>query len=136
MADRKKGRAALAFGEFLRDRRRELKLTQQEVADVAGIHRTLLADYERPDVPERTPTDATLFGLAQALQVDAELMFDYAEVDYPKVDMSVSKSAPPELYDRLDKLEELIVALTERLAGLDAPPASPSGGRPRRPRPS
>lgn len=130
--DKKKGQSALAFGNFLRDRRRELKLTQQEVADKAGIHRTLLADYERPGAPERIPSDATLFGLAKALQVDPETMFDYADVDYPRVDMSVSKAAPPELYERLEKLEGLIVALTERLAGLDAPRPP----RPRRPRSS
>ena len=136
MTDKKKGRAALDFGNFLRDRRRELKLTQQEVADAAGIHRTLLADYERPDAPERTPTDGTLFGLAKALQVDAELMFDYAEVDYPRVNMSVSKAAPPELYDRLEKLEGLIVALSAQLDSLGDPPAPPPAKRPRRPRPS
>lgn len=44
---KKKGTWAVQFSRHLLDRRRELRLTQQEVADRAGIHRTLLSDYER-----------------------------------------------------------------------------------------
>jgi transcriptional regulator with XRE-family HTH domain len=142
MTDKKKGRVALAFGEFIRDQRRALRLTQQEVADAAGIDRTLLSDYERPGGPEHVPTDATLFGLAKALQVDPELLFDYAEVGYPSVDISVSKSAPAEIVQEVQALRDAFVAglaqISERLDRLEKsaqpePPKRPRGRRPATP---
>lgn len=118
MAGKKKSTWALDFGRRLSDRRRELGLTQQDVADAAGIHRTLLADYERDNAPERVPTDDTLRGLAEALSVPEQMMYDWAGVRLPKVDMSISPNTPPELLDKLSSLEDAVRMLTERLEGL------------------
>lgn len=129
MKDQRKSRRALEFGRLLFDRRRQLKLTQQEVADRAGIHRTLLSDYERPDAPDRVPTDTTIYGLADALDVPVEQMFEWAGVRHPTVDVKVANHAPHELLDKLDRLEAMVQALTDRLESFGEPPPAK---RPRR----
>lgn len=137
MNQKKKGQWALDFGRLLRDRRRELGLSQQQVADGAGIHRTLLADYERDGAPERVPTDITLHGLARALDVPDELMFEWADVSYPvAVDVSVGRSAPPDLVKTVlqlrDELLDGLADLSDRLERLEraAEPPRPRGRRP------
>jgi len=136
MADKKKSAWALQFGRLLQDRRLELDLSQQEVADRAGIHRTLVSDYERDSAPERVPSASTLHGLAKALNVPAELMFQWAEVRYPQVEIGLSKTAPPELVEHLASLEEAVRLLTERLEQYEGrAPAPAPAKRPRR-RPS
>ena len=35
------------YGDFIRQRRNELRLTQQEVADKATVHRTTVIDVEK-----------------------------------------------------------------------------------------
>lgn len=137
MATQRKTSWALEFGRLIRDRRRELGLTQQEVADEAGIHRTLLADYEREGAPERVPTDDTLRGLADALSVPVQMMYRWAGVRFPTVDVSVAADTPPELLAKLSSLEEAIRLLTERLDAQARSNGSspPAGKRPRR-RPS
>jgi transcriptional regulator with XRE-family HTH domain len=132
MTGRKKGPAALKFGRLISDRRRELRLSQQEVADRAGIHRTLLSDYERDGAPERVPSDDTLYGLAKALDVPVEQMFDWAQVRYPMVEIAVAKDAPPELVAKLASLEEAVRLLTERLEQFATPPEPQVARRPRR----
>jgi transcriptional regulator with XRE-family HTH domain len=133
MTSKRKTAWALEFGRLIRDRRRELGLTQQAVADGAGIHRTLLADYEREGAPERVPTDVTLRGLADALSVPVQTMFKWAGVRFPAVDVSIASDTPPELLAKLSSLEEAIRVLTERLDGQTRSNGSPAPVR-RQPR--
>ncbi|MBI3822049.1 MAG: helix-turn-helix transcriptional regulator [Planctomycetes bacterium] len=47
MKKQKKGDVRERFGFAVKVRREELKLTQEDLADKAGIHRTYLSDVER-----------------------------------------------------------------------------------------
>lgn len=53
------------FGRSLAERRREAGLSQEALADLAGLHRTYIGGLERG---ERNPTVVTLAGLADALE--------------------------------------------------------------------
>jgi len=61
-----RGRIALAFGSTLRETRRALGLTQEELARVSGFDRTYTSLLERG---LRTPSLSVLFRLAEALGV-------------------------------------------------------------------
>lgn len=60
------------FGLAVRDRREELKLTQDELAAEAGIHRTYLSDIERGS---RNPSLVNIDRLAAALSVTMAELF-------------------------------------------------------------
>jgi transcriptional regulator with XRE-family HTH domain len=55
-----------ALGDRLRDRRAELKLTQQELGERCGLHRTFIGSVERG---ERNVSILNLRQLARALRV-------------------------------------------------------------------
>ncbi len=55
------------LGAAVRGRRRELGISQEQLAQRAGMHRTYIADLERH---ARNPTLRTLAKLAEALEVD------------------------------------------------------------------
>lgn len=133
MTDKPKSQWAIEFGRLLQDRRRELGYSQQEVADMAGIHRTLLSDYERDSAPERIPTDDTLRGLSKALDVPAELMYEWAGVRYPQVGVHLSAGTPSDLMKAVLELRDQFAAgladLSDRLERLEAA-KKPQGRRP------
>jgi transcriptional regulator with XRE-family HTH domain len=54
-----------ALGDRIRDRRNELKLTQQELGDKCGLHRTFIGSVERG---ERNVSVLNLRVLAAALR--------------------------------------------------------------------
>ncbi len=56
---------ATAFGQAVRDRRRKLGLSQEELAWRAGLNRSYVTDVERG---ARNPSLATIDRLSQALQ--------------------------------------------------------------------
>ncbi|MBD2123412.1 helix-turn-helix transcriptional regulator [Trichocoleus sp. FACHB-262] len=63
------------FGKAIRQRRRELDLSQQELAKQTGLHRTYISDIERG---ERNPTLENIEKLAKALDISiAQLFTDY-----------------------------------------------------------
>lgn len=55
-----------AFGAVVRDRRRELHISQEELAAEAGLHRTYISLLERG---ERNPSLAVMAQLARALEI-------------------------------------------------------------------
>jgi transcriptional regulator with XRE-family HTH domain len=55
-----------ALGDRVRDRRAELKMTQQELGDRCGLHRTFVGSVERG---ERNVSILNLRQLASALRV-------------------------------------------------------------------
>lgn len=62
----------LAFGRAVRERRTFLNLSQEELADIAGLHRTYVGSIERG---ERNPSLLNITRLAVALRVKpSELM--------------------------------------------------------------
>lgn len=66
----------LSFGRAVRERRTSLGLSQEELADRAGLHRTYVGSIERG---ERNPSLLNIARLAKALRVrPSELMPELA----------------------------------------------------------
>jgi len=63
----------LSVGNTVRDYRKRLKLTQGELAELAGLHRTYVADIERG---ARNLTLRNLVALADALNVTLTSLLD------------------------------------------------------------
>ena len=66
-----KNKQAVAFGEVLKELRREAELSQDALAEKADLERTFISFLERG---ERQPTISTIIALAAALGVDADEM--------------------------------------------------------------
>lgn len=64
------------FGDAVRARREELQLTQEDLADKAGIHRTYLSDIERG---ARNLSLINIEKLAAALNVSMAALFEAVE---------------------------------------------------------
>ncbi len=65
-----------AFGEHLRSLRKKAGLSQEEVADRAGIHVTYLSGVERG---LRNPSIMNVSRLAQALDVPTKELFSFED---------------------------------------------------------
>jgi HTH-type transcriptional regulator/antitoxin HipB len=63
-------RTADELPEIVRDRRRELGLTQEQLADIIGVHRAFVSQLERGKATVRFDL---LLRLVQALGMDIEL---------------------------------------------------------------
>ena len=63
-------RTADELTEIVRDRRRELELTQEQLADITGVHRAFVSQLERGKATVRFDL---LLRLVQALGMDIEL---------------------------------------------------------------
>lgn len=61
-----------ALGEVIHERRTHLGLSQQELADMAGVHRTYISDIERG---ARNLTVTTVSRLAVALELAPSRLF-------------------------------------------------------------
>ena len=66
-----KNKHAIAFGEVLKELRREAGLSQDALAEKADLERTFISFLERG---ERQPTISTIIALASALRIDADEM--------------------------------------------------------------
>jgi transcriptional regulator with XRE-family HTH domain len=66
----------LAFGKVLRAVRREVGLTQEQLAHAAEIDRTFVSLIERG---ERQPTVRVIFRLAEALRVTPSRLIELTE---------------------------------------------------------
>lgn len=64
------------FGDAVRTRREELGLTQEDLADKAGIHRTYVSDIERGS---RNVSLVNIERLAGALSVKMSELFEAVE---------------------------------------------------------
>lgn len=64
---------ARAFGARVREVRHEKGLTQEQLAEVAGLHPTFISNVERG---YRVPTVPTLIKLATGLGVEASVLVD------------------------------------------------------------
>ena len=60
------------FGKILREKREEKKLTQEGLADLAGIHRTYIAGIERGF---RNPSLKNIIRLSKALKIGPKELF-------------------------------------------------------------
>jgi transcriptional regulator with XRE-family HTH domain len=64
------------FGQAVKARREELELTQEVLAEKAGIHRTYLSDIERGS---RNPSLINIERLAHALSLRTSELFQLVE---------------------------------------------------------
>ena len=62
------------FGEAVKQRRRKLAISQEELADRAGLHRTYISDVERAT---RNVTLKTAVRLADALELSLCSLLEY-----------------------------------------------------------
>jgi transcriptional regulator with XRE-family HTH domain len=74
------GRVARQLGRRVRRRRHFLDLSQEALAERAGIHRTQISLYESG---QRMPLTATLVRLAAALDVSVDQLLAGVEWDVP-----------------------------------------------------
>ncbi len=76
MRNRKKPDIRERFGFAVKMRREELGLTQEELADRAGIHRTYLSDIERGT---RNPSLINIERLSESLSMPMSKLFQLVE---------------------------------------------------------
>lgn len=67
-----------ALGDSVREARNAAGLSQEGLADRAGLHRTYVGSVERG---ERNPTVATLYTLADTLDVDVRRFLTNGDID-------------------------------------------------------
>jgi transcriptional regulator with XRE-family HTH domain len=60
------------FGKAIRRRRRELDLSQEQLAEQAGLHRTYISNLERGEL---NPSLETIEKLANALNISIPALF-------------------------------------------------------------
>ena len=72
MGDKSQSDVKQRFGKAIRRRRRELDLSQEELAERAELHRTYVSDIERGD---RNPSLENIEKLAKALNIKVSDLF-------------------------------------------------------------
>ena len=69
----------MSFGEKMKERRLELKISQSKLAKLCGISQSKISDYERG---AHVPREKLIFKICRALKTKpAELMIDEAKRD-------------------------------------------------------
>lgn len=62
----------IRFGKAVRRRRRELDISQEELAERSGLHRTYISSVERG---ERSPTLDSIYQISKALDIKIVELF-------------------------------------------------------------
>ncbi len=60
------------FGKAIRRRRRELDLSQEQLAEISGLHRTYISSIERG---QRNPSLENIKNLTKALDISISALF-------------------------------------------------------------
>lgn len=66
----------IAFGIIMKQHRKELKLSQEEIADLSGLDRTFISLLERA---QRQPSLNTIISIARSLQIEAHVLVKEVE---------------------------------------------------------
>ncbi|MBX9687919.1 MAG: helix-turn-helix transcriptional regulator [Candidatus Obscuribacterales bacterium] len=81
-----------AVCEAVHLRRGQLGISQEELAQRAGLHRTYISDIERG---ARNPTLKTLSRLAVALEISASKLLRMAEASSPELSLADTGNGAP-----------------------------------------
>lgn len=65
-----------SFGKVVRERRKQLGISQESLSFRSGVHRTFISEIERG---LKSPTLHTVFALAEALQIQASTLIRMTE---------------------------------------------------------
>ena len=65
-----------SFGKVVRERRKQLGISQEALSFRSGVHRTFISEIERG---LKSPTLHTVFALAEALQIEASELIRLTE---------------------------------------------------------
>ena len=65
-----------SFGKVVRERRKQLGISQEALSFRSGVHRTFISEIERG---LKSPTLHTVFALAEALQIQASELIRLTE---------------------------------------------------------
>ena len=66
----------VAFGLAVKERRNERDISQEDLGELADLHRTFISDIERG---ARNPTITTVFKIARALKINPSKLVEIAE---------------------------------------------------------
>jgi transcriptional regulator with XRE-family HTH domain len=75
----------VAFGEAITEHRKSVAMTQQELADRAGVHRTYISDIERGS---RNVTVLNLRRIATALGTNAPSIFSQTDKKLSSIEVT------------------------------------------------
>ncbi|HEY9677384.1 MAG TPA: helix-turn-helix transcriptional regulator [Drouetiella sp.] len=89
--DEKKDDWLVALGQSICERRAEISMTQQQLAELSGVHRTYISDIERGS---RNVTVTTANKIAGALNMTTSTLFDITDA---KVRHQHSQLSEPEV---------------------------------------
>ncbi len=80
----------VALGETISERRQYIAMTQQQLADLSGVHRTYISDVERG---VRNVTVTTLYRLSTALEITTAKIFSQADKKVLSMDLQEFESS-------------------------------------------
>jgi transcriptional regulator with XRE-family HTH domain len=102
------------FGETLRELRRKSKMTQQELADQAGIVRQTITMLEQDRI--KAPSSTKLINIARILEVDPDVFFGLL----PDVVMPFKpgQAGKEEVIQRLEKVKAELQEITRAVKNL------------------
>jgi transcriptional regulator with XRE-family HTH domain len=93
------------FGQRLKERRKELGLTQKDIGKRAGVTHAAISQWEKED---SSPTGANLFALSKALKCDPVWLIEGKESNEPP-----APSSTRDLDPREEELLDLFAFLSE-----------------------
>lgn len=102
---------AIKFGQRVRYYRKELHLSQEQLAELCELHPTYIGQLERG---EKNPSIETVFQLCQGLKITPERLFENFPVEE-------SQTAPQKAYNLFlkippEKQEDMLVLLEKAIA--------------------
>ena len=115
------------FGDRLREVRSLRKITQEELAEMADIDRTMIGRYETTD---QLPALDTLIRIADALGVSTDYLLGRTEaMEAPFTGRYVEPPKPPRSAGKLPRTAAELEAFVREIIREVISENSPSGGR-------
>lgn len=100
----------MTFGEKLKEIRKDIGITQKELANKIGVKRTTVAGYETKG---KEPSYQTLIKIARALDCSLDYLLGYVEENEEKIKSKNINSDLENFYNRLSERKDLQLLLKE-----------------------